>query len=296
MFDPHFDRFNKDDASDIDIGDIEGLNVRSSLFKVIIFAVQNYKFVLILFLIILGAIAVLIGKLFNITPRYDDASDSVNDTLSSKFAQSNSSLVEDQKLLDDHTLYIDLSGAVKHPGLYELSLGSRLSDLIALGGGFTSEASENWVNRNLNLASLLHDEQKIYIPFESDIEYKDGVAHLSFVLEDNNLLGSLVDKESSASMLNDIGNNSKNVSTSSLATDTDDDEDSNSSSGVSSNTSSQVNVNNATLEDLKTLDGIGEAYASRIIANRPYSGLEELKSKSNVPISAITKNEQQIIF
>lgn len=63
---------------------------------------------------------------------------------------------------------VDVSGAVKSPGLFELPSGSRLGKAVEEAGGFAQEANLAAIARDLNLASVLQDGQKIYIPFQSE--------------------------------------------------------------------------------------------------------------------------------
>lgn len=65
-------------------------------------------------------------------------------------------------------LVIDVSGAVNSPGLYELPSGSRLGKSVEAAGGFAPKADVVAIARDLNLASVLQDGQKIYIPFQSE--------------------------------------------------------------------------------------------------------------------------------
>ena len=66
------------------------------------------------------------------------------------------------------TIAVDISGAVKYPGLYSLPENSRISDALALSGGLTGVAAQRWILKNLNLSQKLKDSEKIYIPFEFD--------------------------------------------------------------------------------------------------------------------------------
>lgn len=61
-------------------------------------------------------------------------------------------------------IYVDVSGAVLEPGLYELSSGARLALAIELAGGFSQEADNYFIHHQLNLARKLADGDKIYIP------------------------------------------------------------------------------------------------------------------------------------
>lgn len=63
---------------------------------------------------------------------------------------------------------VDVSGAVKSPGLHELPSGSRLGKAVEEAGGFVQEANLVAIARDLNLASVLQDGQKIYIPFQNE--------------------------------------------------------------------------------------------------------------------------------
>lgn len=65
------------------------------------------------------------------------------------------------------TVFVDVSGAVKSPGVYELEPTSRIRDAIERAGGFTDEADSLFVAKNLNLAQVVKDGSKIYIPLVS---------------------------------------------------------------------------------------------------------------------------------
>lgn len=50
-----------------------------------------------------------------------------------------------------------------------------------------------------------------------------------------------------------------------------------------------VNINTASIEQLDTLPGVGEVTAQKIISNRPYTSIEELKNKKSVTNSTFEK-------
>lgn len=58
------------------------------------------------------------------------------------------------------TILVDVSGAVRHPGLVTLPVGTRLESAIEAAGGATEAADA----QSLNLAGRLTDGQKIVVP------------------------------------------------------------------------------------------------------------------------------------
>ena len=58
----------------------------------------------------------------------------------------------------------EISGEVIKPGVYKLSDGSRVDDLLILAGGFSAKADRTWTDKYLNRAAKITDGQKVYIP------------------------------------------------------------------------------------------------------------------------------------
>ncbi|MFR0539742.1 helix-hairpin-helix domain-containing protein [Lactobacillus delbrueckii] len=146
----------------------------------------------------------------------------------------------------------DISGAVKHQGVYRLKNGARLEDLIEKAGGLTKDAQLKAINRS----QLLKDQDKIYIPGKGD-------------------------KAEAAQTANSAAASAPASSPSASA----------SSSSVSSSTSGAasgdlINLNTATASDLQKLNGIGEKKAEQIIAYRQEKGsfksIDELKEVSGI--------------
>jgi competence protein ComEA len=60
------------------------------------------------------------------------------------------------------TLLVFVSGAVAHPGLYELASGARIADAIADAGGILPTAD---AGKLPDMAGLVHDGHQVNVPF-----------------------------------------------------------------------------------------------------------------------------------
>ena len=141
-------------------------------------------------------------------------------------------------------IYVEISGAVEKPDVYELESGARLNDLVKIAGGLTTSAEKNYFSRNFNLARILVDQEKIYVPNIYDIA--NGIFS-----ENQKVLEYL---------------NPQNISAENPMSTVD-------------NPVEKVNINTAEIEELELLPGIGEALAKKIVTNRSYTDLQELISK-----------------
>ncbi len=72
------------------------------------------------------------------------------------------------------TIFVDVEGAVISPGVYELADGSRVKDVLVMAGGLSKEADRGFCEKNINMAELVKDGQKIYIPFLDDTNAPQG--------------------------------------------------------------------------------------------------------------------------
>ena len=70
----------------------------------------------------------------------------------------------DGTVTENTVIYVDVTGAVKAPGVYTLPPGSRVFEAIALAGGAREDASLE----NLNQAGILQDGQQIRVYTEEE--------------------------------------------------------------------------------------------------------------------------------
>ncbi len=59
--------------------------------------------------------------------------------------------------------------------------------------------------------------------------------------------------------------------------------------------SEKVDINPASEAELKALPGIGDAYAKKIIENRPYKAKDELHERKIIPMATYKKIQNKII-
>jgi len=78
------------------------------------------------------------------------------------------------------TIYVHIEGAVNNPGIKKVPKNTRLFELIEVAGGELEDADIS----KLNLASILRDEQKVYVPYKEKLENNDKIT------EGTNLIGA----------------------------------------------------------------------------------------------------------
>jgi competence protein ComEA len=59
---------------------------------------------------------------------------------------------------------VDVGGAVRAPGVYNLEADARVGQAVEKAGGFTEMADAVWIAKMVNLAEVVKDGQKIFIP------------------------------------------------------------------------------------------------------------------------------------
>ncbi|MEH7105417.1 helix-hairpin-helix domain-containing protein, partial [Bacillus velezensis] len=78
----------------------------------------------------------------------------------------------DKKDTEDDNIMIDVKGAVRNPGVYEMKAGDRVTQAIEKAGGLKKKADE----LNVNLAEQLQDGTIVYIPSEGEEENRPKTA------------------------------------------------------------------------------------------------------------------------
>ena len=174
----------------------------------------------------------------------DEQGEFINFEESENNFESIENVVQNEIIEEKVKIVVHISGEITNPGVISLDEGARLIDAINASGGLTSKADISKVN----LAYVLEDAQKIYIP-------------------------SVDDKDESTYISKDSGNTeivtSENARTS-----------------TKKEGKLMVNINTATEEQLEELTGIGESIAKRIIEYRKENGkfnsIEDIKNVSGI--------------
>ncbi len=71
--------------------------------------------------------------------------------------------------------YVHITGAVKSPGVYPISIGMRLFEVVALAGGFKTKADRE----SVNLARTVTDGEQIIVMGVGAGAVSDGLIHLN---------------------------------------------------------------------------------------------------------------------
>ncbi len=123
----------------------------------------NWQLITFIVLSLIGLVSVIAGFYFLTT--FSNESCIVEEAVPEA---SNSALLSFPQGL----IYVDLAGAVKKPGIYQLAAGSRLATVIDMAGGFTTQADSAHVSQELNLSQRLKDSDKIYIFSQEEKKYQ----------------------------------------------------------------------------------------------------------------------------
>ena len=203
--------------------------------EVIIEKIKEYKII-----VICTGLGLLVGGFFLLkpAPQTPVKETSLQAEVAAVSKDSSTEKEEKAESVEQDLITVDVKGAVKSPGIYDLPVGSRVNDAVQKAGGLTEQAD----SKSLNLAQKVSDEALVYVPTKG---------------------------EESASQQT--------------------------SSGTASSTSKdkKVNINKASLEELKQVKGLGGKRAQDIIdhreANGKFKSVDELKKVSGIGAKTIEK-------
>ena len=117
-------------------------------------------------LIIFGIIAIILIIMF-VRNKFENTNE-IELNYENIVTTSEENIVEE---VEDNSIKVHITGEIDNPGLIELVSGDRISDAIEKAGGVTSLADTSKVN----LAYMLSDGEKIYIPSIND---EEGVEYI----------------------------------------------------------------------------------------------------------------------
>lgn len=207
--------------------------------EVIIEKIKEYKII-----VICAVLGLVLGAFFLLKPSSQTSVKETNlQTEVSAVSKDSSSEKEVNKEEKEESpeqdlITVDVKGAVKSPGIYDLPVGSRVHDAVQKAGGLTDEAD----SKSLNLAQKVSDEALVYVPTKGEEAASQQVA-----------------------------------------------------SGTTPSTSKEkkINLNKASLEELKQVKGLGGKRAQDIIdhreANGKFKSVDELKKVSGIGAKTIEK-------
>lgn len=167
---------------------------------------------------------------------------------------------------NDDMYKVDIKGQVVNPGIYSLSINSRVIDVIEKAGGLTENADTTVIN----LSKKISDEMVIII----------------YSYEEVKEFGKTKEKESRVLM--ECKNNEMYSIENNACIETKE----------TPLTSGKININTATKEELMTLPGIGESKADDIIkyreANGQFKSIEELTNINGIGENILAKIKENI--
>lgn len=74
-------------------------------------------------------------------------------------------------------IWVDVSGGVTKPGAYQLKDGDRIKDAIVAAGGLAASADRDLMARMVNLAEIVKDGQKVFIPVKGEVVKGTSIAN-----------------------------------------------------------------------------------------------------------------------
>ncbi len=200
-------------------------------------------------------------------------------------------------------MFVEVKGAVKTPGVFEVKSDNIINDVIKLAGGFTKDAYTN----NINLSRKVSDELVVYVYTNADMKKKNQVSETVCNCNSYDISNCTENKQSeivstttesnvsiSSSSSNSSSSNSSNSSSSSSTSSS----NNNTNKNSTSNQKKIININTATKAELTSLSGIGDAKAEDIINYRTQNGnfksIDDIKNVKGIGDAIFAKIKDYI--
>lgn len=203
--------------------------------------IKEYKII-----VICASLGLVLGGFFLLNPaRQTPAKESDLQTEVAAISKDSTDEKEDknqkEEVVEQDLITVDVKGAVKSPGIYDLPVGSRVNDAVQKAGGLIDNAD----SKSINLAQKISDEALVYVPTKEEATNQESYS-------------------------NATGNKE----------------------------SKKVNLNKASLEELKQVKGLGAKRAQDIIDHRESNGkfksVDELKKVSGIGAKTIEKLKEYV--
>ncbi len=161
---------------------------------------------------------------------------------------------------------VDIKGAIINPGIYSVSDSFRVMDVIVMAGGLRDDANTSVIN----LGKRVFDEMVVIIYTKDEVNNFTKVKEQEVIKQEKCVSEDKYEKNDGCFQ---VDNGSK--------------------SNDSNSIKELVSLNSATLEQLMTLSGIGEAKAKIIIDYRteegPFEKIEDLMNVKGIGESVFEK-------
>lgn len=203
--------------------------------------IKEYKII-----VICASLGLILGGFFLLNPaRQTPAKESNLQTEVAAISKDSTDEKEDknqkEEVVEQDLITVDVKGAVKSPGIYDLPVGSRVNDAVQKAGGLIDNAD----SKSINLAQKISDEALVYVPTKEEAANQESYS-------------------------NATGNKE----------------------------SKKVNLNKASLEELKQVKGLGAKRAQDIIDHRESNGkfksVDELRKVSGIGAKTIEKLKEYV--
>lgn len=168
--------------------------------------------------------------------------------------------------LKDDLVYVDIKGAVKKPGVYKINSDKKIIDVITMAGGLMENANTDIIN----LSKKVTDEMVIIIYTNEEVKNSNIV----------DTVIKVIDKECVCPNIQNDGCINTEINDS------------------ITNVNKTININTATLEELMSINGLGEAKAKAIIKYREENGyfkiIDDLLNVSGIGEALFEKIKEYI--